>query len=803
MMTDPISGNENKIILFIMESLKKRPHFTGKTLRLVLTFFIVMAANAALHAGEPLPMHQQERIHLHTDRDIFVAGEHVFYQLNVYNPSSRQRSNSNIAYLVLRDLNNQNTLEQAIRLDRNQAFGAFYLPDTMSTGHYELVAFTNFMRNQGEWSFFRKQLFVANRFDGELNIIERFNVTNRSRDLKFHPEGGMLMAGKPTRVAVDAGEPGRFAGQAAYIVSQHQDTLSSFQFDPSGFAVFTLTPEAETAYVMALENGQNFSLPRAEPEGISMAVTQQDGEISLTIFPQLNRQATYSLLTRDHAGLQNRQRISLHDQPVVQVIPTTELAEGVVHFSIQDQTGRTFTERIWYNATMQRPALEIKGVQHRAGIREKVPFSIQSGLNPNERMQVSVAIVRQELLFDSRRSMLELLQAPDATLPFLNYVASRIQTFNDQVSLNDLLLLARFKPGAVTRQESFSKVPFLREQHGFNLLGRLVSSDENLALGDQMIYLSTPDTLLNFNYAKTLADGTFHFHLDNYYHNRELYLTVADRLLAGKTNIRVFDRFELQTPFTPYVRANANDYIGAITELQRIVTVQKHYGIRGEMVTYSTEMPGLIPQPLYHNPVHVIYPAEYVPLDDFVEIARELIFPLRLRQQADGRYNIRLVNDRTSHFLDGEPILFLDAIPVRNVGDVVPLASRDIHYVEVLNIPWIFGDVSFDGVVSIVSHGGRYQDLTPEPSAAVLRAPSLASRIDFRAQEYQGPENGAHTPDFRTLLGWYPQLSLTTGSGTQNLSFVSGDLKGNYVIIVNGVAANGKPVGTFLNFEIR
>ena len=794
---------KNKIILHIMKSLKKRPHFTGKTLRLVLSFFIVMAANAALHAGEPLPLHQQERIHLHTDRDIFVAGEHVFYQLNVYNPSSRQRSNSNIAYLVLRDLNNNNTLEQAIRLDRSQAFGAFYLPDTMSTGHYELVGFTNFMRNQGEWSFFRKQLFVANRFDGELNIIEQFNATNLTRDLTFHPEGGMLMGGMPSRVAVDAGEPGRFAGQQALIINQQKDTLTSFHFDRSGFGVFSFSPEAESAYDLVLDDGQTFSLPQLESQGIRMTVAQQDGEISVTIYPQLNRQATYSLLTRDHAGLQNSQRISLHDQPVVHIIQAGELAEGVVHFSIQDQTGRIFSERLWYNAAPLQPALELRDIKPRAGIREKVPFSVISNTDQRERMQVSVAVVRQDLLFDSRRSLLELLQAPDASLPYLQYISTRIQTFSDGVSLNDLLLLARFQADATPHQEPFSQIPFLREQHGFNLLGRLVSTGEPLDLSDQIIYLSTPDTMLNFNYAKTLHDGSFHFQLDHYYHNRELYLTVADGELAGRTNIHVFDRFELKTPFNPYVRANAQDYITAITDLQRIVTVQKHYGIRGEIVSYNTELPGLIPQPLYHDPVHVIYPAEYVPLDDFVEIARELIFPLRLRQAANGKYNIRLVNDRTSQFLDGEPILFLDAIPVRKADDVVHLASKDIHYVEVLNIPWLYGDVSFDGVVSIVTHKGLYKELPLNASTAVVTAPSLAPRIDFRAQEYEGPQNGIHTPDFRTLLAWFPQLTLTAGTASRNLSFISGDLKGNYVIIVNGVAANGKPVGTFLNFEIR
>ncbi|MFO7997508.1 MAG: hypothetical protein R6U86_00845 [Bacteroidales bacterium] len=112
-----------------------------------------------------------ECVFVHTDRDIYVAGEEVFFSLWLFTPQAGNEPASRFAYIGLRGASGM--IERiSMELSDAKGSGAIYLPDTMSTGYYELIAFTNWMRNVGERGYFRKSILVVNRFDRELaNIL--------------------------------------------------------------------------------------------------------------------------------------------------------------------------------------------------------------------------------------------------------------------------------------------------------------------------------------------------------------------------------------------------------------------------------------------------------------------------------------------------------------------------------------------------------------------------------------------------------------------------------------------------------
>jgi hypothetical protein len=112
-----------------------------------------------------------ERILIHIDRDTYIAGETLFFKLYLDINSSKSSSDTSvIAYIVLRNVHNTSIIRQNIRLQHGAAFGSIYLPDTLQTGNYQIIAFTNKMRNFGESSFFYQELMIANRFDEDLEF---------------------------------------------------------------------------------------------------------------------------------------------------------------------------------------------------------------------------------------------------------------------------------------------------------------------------------------------------------------------------------------------------------------------------------------------------------------------------------------------------------------------------------------------------------------------------------------------------------------------------------------------------------
>jgi hypothetical protein len=111
-----------------------------------------------------------EKIYLHTDREIYVAGENLFFKLYLYDEERKNLSRkSKIAYIMICDSGNKKITQLCLLLSGGIGYGSLSLPDTLNTGSYQVIAYTNWMRNFGESGFFRKQILVANRFDDELS----------------------------------------------------------------------------------------------------------------------------------------------------------------------------------------------------------------------------------------------------------------------------------------------------------------------------------------------------------------------------------------------------------------------------------------------------------------------------------------------------------------------------------------------------------------------------------------------------------------------------------------------------------
>ena len=107
-----------------------------------------------------------EKVFLQADREIYIAGEELIFTCHAFDIGKpKSWINSNFAYLVLRNSKNVHVCELCLKLTNSKFSGSLYLPDTLSTGLYQLVVFTNYMRNAGETSFYTKEILIANRFD--------------------------------------------------------------------------------------------------------------------------------------------------------------------------------------------------------------------------------------------------------------------------------------------------------------------------------------------------------------------------------------------------------------------------------------------------------------------------------------------------------------------------------------------------------------------------------------------------------------------------------------------------------------
>jgi hypothetical protein len=126
-----------------------------------------------------------ERAYLQTDKDIYIASENLLFKCYLFNAkSSKHEIRSKYAYFVIRNEQNNLISRIQIQLENGLSSGSIYLSDTLSTGHYQLVVYTNYMRNFGETSFFTKEILIVNRFDKDLKIQTEANKNLSIPDTK-------------------------------------------------------------------------------------------------------------------------------------------------------------------------------------------------------------------------------------------------------------------------------------------------------------------------------------------------------------------------------------------------------------------------------------------------------------------------------------------------------------------------------------------------------------------------------------------------------------------------------------------
>ena len=110
-----------------------------------------------------MPMNAQlrERVYLQTDKQLYLAGELLWIKLYTTDHECQLMSFSKIGYV---ELIHDSIPEVQVKLDIRDGSGAgcMELPAMLPTGYYRLIAYTRYMRNEGENAFFEKTICIVN-----------------------------------------------------------------------------------------------------------------------------------------------------------------------------------------------------------------------------------------------------------------------------------------------------------------------------------------------------------------------------------------------------------------------------------------------------------------------------------------------------------------------------------------------------------------------------------------------------------------------------------------------------------------
>ena len=383
----------------------------------------------AMNFSKVLP---QEKVYLHFDNMGYFENETLWFKAYVTRTDNGHPSDlSKVLYVEL--LNPSGDIVKTCKYPVDSlgvSHGDIKLDSLLTSGYYEVRAYTRYMTNWGTNAVFsrvfpvfkkpakegdysdltiRTMLYYArdpnNRTSEDSLYQKAIDDGIYTRDLlktisvKFYPEGGDLIAGKKCRVVMlavdDNGHP--YEGEG-FVMNERGDVLASVKTDTLGRGLFELVPDTGklTFQIRNLKklnrknlptrNGVQFiPLPVAKEEGCALHVDAVNENMLATL--QCTDGICGSMLgyVLMHNGNIHRCD-TLTASPLIEIeLDRQAMPEGVNQMTVFDSRGAIMAERLFFICPKpdKSDSIQVTAITKRLKPCGKVELELQTKPNAN------------------------------------------------------------------------------------------------------------------------------------------------------------------------------------------------------------------------------------------------------------------------------------------------------------------------------------------------------------------------------------------------------------------------------------
>ncbi|MDE3213714.1 MAG: hypothetical protein KGM98_10810, partial [Bacteroidota bacterium] len=228
---------------------------------------------------------QSENLYLTTDRSIYLPGESVWFRTFLENQQTGQVSQKSQS-VILRLVNQKDTVIHTLLLETalDQMSGKIDLPERLPGGYYWLVAYTYDMIRNHRGTPGSTPIYVYNSDDRQGNFSVRPRVENPSDSpmVKFYPEGGNLITGAPSLMAIKITQNEVPLRDSGFVVDERDQITGKFVTNQFGVAGFTFEPSHFKTYQAQLTWNQqtfHYPLPPFNPLAGQVSVSFENPEL--------------------------------------------------------------------------------------------------------------------------------------------------------------------------------------------------------------------------------------------------------------------------------------------------------------------------------------------------------------------------------------------------------------------------------------------------------------------------------------------------------------------------------------------
>lgn len=125
----------------------------------------------------------QEKIYVHHNTTFLLTGEYFYYKVYCLNDKTKKLTDfSKIAYVELVGSDKQSVFKHKIKLVNGIGQGDFFIPTTVPSGKYKVIAYTQWMRNSEIANFYQNDISIINPFQSDQKAILESNVNSQDID---------------------------------------------------------------------------------------------------------------------------------------------------------------------------------------------------------------------------------------------------------------------------------------------------------------------------------------------------------------------------------------------------------------------------------------------------------------------------------------------------------------------------------------------------------------------------------------------------------------------------------------------
>jgi hypothetical protein len=740
----------------------------------------------------------KEKILLQTNKQVYGIGERIWFKAYVIDSLHNRLTNkSKILFVDLVDEKDSIVSQLFLHADKLKTNGAIVLNDSSLHGYYWLRAYTKKMIDENTNNIAMRPLYVINN-KMKNDLQDSFGndgasgVTDTKPLLDIYPEGGWLISGANSVVAVKAHEKNGNPLAVSGIVKDSRDTVvARFSTNNKGLGKFSFSPAWFGKYKVYIQNKERYDsvtvLPRVNPYAAQLSVIEQNDQfvkvrVMLEDSIYTNDYTTYIIgISKDSlcfAGV-GRGMYELN-------IPVLNFPGGVASLLLYNTKKQLVSERNIY-INKKDFSINVSTDKQNYAARENVKMNIDVTDAAGKPMVAALSIA----VADSRIA--------DTINNFLNDSLS-----NYSFSEADLFMCTQKAMAKdwmnINGEPNISLSPNLYDT--LTLKGTVVTKKKEPVPGQEVMLMSNKNNIFILQ-DTTDVKGRFSFWLPDYDDGTEFNLQVSD-LKGVKQDYDIVldppDLFQLTTPYAVKKRY----YEDKMQLVKRIETYHM------DSIIFGTGKEWLMPVKVKATIDKKIPASANI-------ITREMLQKGGFNSVGDAMLGVPGVHLQQGLLVIGgvtafsasatdEPIVVQNGVQIPLSGTegvesspvlsfLKSLSSADIDYIKILTGPEgaIYGLRGGHGVIEVHS-SGRLTNYASSNGLKTLYPKGFHVAPAFAMPDYKNNEiKYSKFPDLRTTIYWNGDI-ITDKDGKAAINFFTADTPATYVVTVTGVTANGDKI---------